>query len=56
MRIKSRIWNIRSKNNQSKQQEEKRMQKKKNSVRSLWDNFKWTNIGITGVPEGEEKE
>ena len=28
----------------------------KDSVRSLWDNFKHTNISIIGVPEGEEKE
>ena len=25
-------------------------------MRSLWDNFKHTNILIIGVPEGEEKE
>ena len=25
-------------------------------VRSLWDNFKHTNIYIMGVPEGEERE
>ena len=43
------------KNNQSEQQEEKRIQKSGDSVRSLWDNFKHTNIQITGVPEGEEK-
>ena len=23
---------------------------------SLWDNFKWSNIHIIGVPEGKEKE
>ena len=39
-----------------RQQEEKRMQKAENSVRSLWDNFKSTNIQIIGVLEGEEKE
>ena len=26
------------------------------SLRSLWDNFKPSNICIIGVPEGEEKE
>ena len=41
---------------QSVQQEEKRIQKIKDSVRSLWDNFKCSNIHITGVPEGKEKE
>ena len=25
-------------------------------MRSLWDNFKHTNIQIIGMPEGEEKE
>ena len=33
-----------AKNNQSEQQEEKRIQKKEDSVSSLWDNFKRTNI------------
>ena len=36
--------------------EEKRIQKNKDRVRSLWDNFKCTNIQIIGVLEGEEKE
>ena len=40
----------------SQQQEEKRIQRNDNRVRSLWDNFECTNIGIMGVPEGEEKE
>ena len=54
--MKSMIWNTGSKNNQSEQQEENRMQKNEDSVRSLWDNLKHSNIRITGVPEGEEKE
>ena len=44
-----------AKNKQS-EQEEKRIQKNMDSVRSLWDNFKHSNICMTGVPEGEEKE
>ena len=40
-------------NNQSEQCKEKRIQKNKNNVRSLWDNFKHTNIRIIGVPERE---
>ena len=44
------------KNIQSEQQEEKRIQKTKGRLRSLWDNFKYTNIWILGVLEGEEKE
>ena len=43
-------------NNQSEQQEEKRIQKNKDSVSSLWDNFKQSNICFIGVPEEEEKE
>ena len=32
--------------------------KKKNEdiMRNHWDNIKYTNIRITGVPEGEERE
>ena len=44
-----------AKNNQSEQQAEKRIQKHEDSVSSLSDNFKHSNICITGVPEGEEK-
>ena len=45
-----------AKNAQSEQQKEKRIQKNEDSVRSLWDNFKHTNICIMGMPEGEERE
>ena len=58
-RIQSSIWNIRNKktpNHNSKKKEEKRNQKNKDSVRSLWDNFKHTNIHVIGVQEGEERE
>ena len=44
-----------AKNNQSGQEEEKRILKNKDSVNSLWDNFKCSSILIIGVPE-EEKE
>ncbi|KAK1344049.1 hypothetical protein QTO34_014608 [Cnephaeus nilssonii] len=37
-------------------QEEKRIQKVEDSVRSLWDNFKRTNIRIMGVPEEEREQ
>ena len=40
----------------SEQQEENRTLKNKDRLRSLWDNFKYTNIWILGVLEGEEKE
>ena len=45
-----------AKNNQLQQQEEKIIQKNKDSISSLWDNFKCSNIPILGVSEGEEKE
>ncbi|KAK1334660.1 hypothetical protein QTO34_005668 [Cnephaeus nilssonii] len=35
---------------------EKRIQKFEDSVRSLWDNFKRTNIRIMGVPEEEREQ
>ena len=45
-----------AKNNQSEHQKEKTIQKNEDSVSSLWDNFKRSNICIIGVAEGEEKE
>ena len=41
---------------QSELPEEKRIQKTKDSLRSLWDNFRCTDIQIIEVLEGEEKE
>ena len=41
--------------NKHSEQEEKRIQKSKDSVSSLWDNFKQSNIRITGVPEEKRK-
>ena len=49
------LENKEAKNNQSAQ-EEKRIHKNEDSINSLWDNFKRSNIHITGVPEWEEKE
>ena len=34
----------------------KRMKRAEDSLRDLWDNIKYTNIQITGVPEKEEKK
>ena len=45
-----------AKSNQSEQQEEKKNPEIEDSISSLWDNFKRSNIHILGVPEGEEKE
>ena len=36
--------------------EETRSQKNEDKLRNLWDNFKRSNIQITGVPEGEKQE
>ena len=40
-------------NNKKKESEKK---KKKDSVSSLWDNFKHSNIHIIGVPEEEREQ
>ena len=34
----------------------KRMKRTEDNLRDLWENIKCTNIGITGVPEEEEKK
>ena len=39
----------------SEQYKEKRMKRIEDSLRDLWDNIKWANIRIIGVPEEEEK-
>ena len=41
---------------QPEQQEEKRIKDSKDSVRTLWDISKHTNIRIIGMPGGEEEE
>ena len=41
-------------NSQPEQNEETRIQKNEESLRNLQDNFKYSNIRIIGVPEGEE--
>jgi len=32
------------------------MKRNEDSLRDLWDNIKWTNIHIIGVPEGKRRE
>ena len=55
--MKSMIWNIRKqKTTNQNNNKKKEFPKNKNTVSSLWDNFKRSNICIIGVPEGEEKE
>ena len=41
---------------QSGQQTENQMKKHESKIRDLWDNIKWANLHIIGIPEGEEKE
>ena len=43
-------------NIQPEPNEETRIQKNEERLRNFWDNFKCSNIWITGVPEGEEEE
>ena len=55
-RFKSMIWNIRKQKTTIQSSKKKKVQKNEDSVSSLWDNFKRSNIHVTGVPEGKEKE
>ena len=52
LRIKSMIWNL----TKQRTRRRKKNPKIENSVSSLWDNFKRSNICNIGVKEGEEKE
>ena len=40
----------------AEQNKEKRMKRIEDCLRDLWDNIKYTNIRIIGVPEEEEKK
>ena len=40
---------------QSGQQTENQMKKHESNKRDIWENIKWVNLRIIGVPEGEEK-
>ena len=42
-------------NSQPEKNEETRIQKNEERLRNLWDNFKYSNIWIIVVPEGEEE-
>ena len=47
--------NKKAENTQSEEQKEKRIQKYEDNIISPWDNFKYTNICIMGVPKGKER-
>ena len=32
------------------------MKKHESNIRGLWENIKWANLHIRGIPEGEDKE
>ena len=58
LRIKSMIWNIRKKkifNQHSKKKKESRKTRIKDRLRSLWDNFKHTNIHINAGARRRER-
>ena len=40
----------------AEQKRGKRLKTKEERLRELWDNVKHTNIHVTGMPEGEERE
>ena len=42
--------------NESKRKKEKRIKRNEDNLRDLWDNVKWPNIRIIGVPEEEDKK
>ena len=41
---------------QSGQQTENQMKQQESKRRDLWDNIKWANLHIRGIPEGVEKD
>ena len=47
---------VEERNIQSEQNEGTRIQKNEDRLRNLQDNFKYSNIRIIGVPEGEVEE
>ena len=56
--LKSMVWTRREEeiNIQPQKNEETRIQKNEERLRNLQDIFKYYNIWILGVPEGEEEE
>ena len=41
---------------QSKHREKKNAEQIGQNTRNLWENIKWSNIYVTGVSEGDERE
>ena len=42
--------------NETERKKEKRIKRNDDKLRDLWDNVKYTNIRIIGVPEEEDKQ
>ena len=55
LRIKSMIWNIRKQKTTMQSNKKRKESKNEDSISSIWDNFKRSNIFLIGVTEGEEK-
>ena len=49
------IWYIRKQKQPMRTSRREMTPKNEDSISSLWDNFKRSNIHITRMPEGEEK-
>ena len=49
-------WNIRKQKTTNQNKKKKESKKNEDSISSLLDNFKRSNIRIIGIPEGEENE
>ena len=45
-----------AKNTTQNNKKKKEYRENEDSINNLWENFKRSNIHLTGVPEGEEKE
>ena len=50
------IWNIRKQKQEISTRRRKKNPKNEDSIKSIWDNFRRSNIHITGAAEGEEKK
>ena len=55
-KIKSMIWNIRKHKTTNQNNKRKKNPKNEDTISSLWDNLKSSNICIIGMPEEEEKK
>ena len=51
--VTCKIESWKSPNQDSRQNQ---MKEHESNITDLWDNIKWANLCITGIPEGEEKE